>query len=202
MLSARKAVDNIIFLEAGNMKGLNKAVKIIMKILEVFHWVGAGLMAGVAICAGLNSDWLGRFIDVEGLKQGGELSVYGFEADVLTASGAISMKTLMLFAIGSILIFALVAMICRNIHLIVKRSESGSPFQEDNIRMIKEIGIFSIAIPVIGFIMSTIIRLVVGVDTAETSVSMGGFVMGIIMFCLMQFFAYGAELEKDVDGLL
>ena len=68
--------------------------------------------------------------------------------------------------------------------------------------MMKEIGIFSIAVPVIGFIMSIIVRLVTGVETAEISIDMGGIFMGIIVLCLTQYFVHGADLEKDVDGLL
>ena len=61
---------------------------------------------------------------------------------------------------------------------------------------------FAIAIPVIGFIMSVITRLVCGVDFAEISIDMGGISMGIIVLCFSQFFAHGVELENDVDGLL
>ena len=50
--------------------------------------------------------------------------------------------------------------------------------------------------------MSVVIRLVLGVDTVETSVAFDGFVMGLIVLCLTQFFAHGVELEKDVNGLL
>ena len=75
-------------------------------------------------------------------------------------------------------------------------------FQKDNVRMMREIGIFAIDIPVIGFIMSVITRLVCGVDFAEICVDMGGISMGIIVLCFSQFFAHGVKLENDVDGLL
>ena len=101
-----------------------------------------------------------------------------------------------------IIILAVMAMVFRNLYLIFKKSENGTPFQKDNIRMMKEIGIFSIAVPVIGFIMSIIVRLVTGVETAEISIDMGGIFMGIIVLCLTQYFIHGANLEKDVDGLL
>ena len=55
---------------------------------------------------------------------------------------------------------------------------------------------------VVGFIMSVIVRLVSGVETAEISIDMGGIFMGIIVLCVTRFFVHGAELEKDVDGLL
>ena len=184
------------------MKKLNKIVKVIAKILEVVHWVAAGLMAATAICSVAAPQWLGHFININDLGTGDELSVYGFEVALGNAVGEVNTATLLLFAIGSVIIFSLVAMIFRNIYLIIKKSESESPFNKDNIRMLKEIGIFSIAIPVIGLIMSTIIRLVVGVDAVEISVKMDGFVMGIIVICLTQFFVYAADLEKDVDGLL
>lgn len=184
------------------MKELNKVVRIIAKILEVSHWVAAGLMAAVAICSATASQYLGNLIDMNSVEKGAEISAYGFEVTVANSAGEINKTTLMLFAIGAVIIFALVAMIFRNIYLIIKRTESGSPFQKDNIRMLKEIGIFSIAIPIIGLIMSAIIRLAVGVDATEMSVNLDGFVMGIIVLCLMQYFTYGASLEKDVDGLL
>ena len=68
--------------------------------------------------------------------------------------------------------------------------------------MMREIGYFSIAVPVIGLIMSVFVRLVTGVETAEVSIDTTGIFMGIIVLCLTQFFIHGAELEKDVDGLL
>lgn len=50
--------------------------------------------------------------------------------------------------------------------------------------------------------MSAVIRLVIGPEAAEISVSQSGIFMGIIVLCLTQYFIYGAALEKDVDGLL
>ena len=73
---------------------------------------------------------------------------------------------------------------------------------EQDFRMMKEIGIFSIAVPVIGLVMSVVIRLVVGAEAAEISVSQSGFFMGVIVLCLTQFFIHGAQLEEDVEGLL
>ena len=83
-----------------------------------------------------------------------------------------------------------------------KKSEGNTPFQAENIRMLKEIGIFSISIPIVGLMMSIVCRLVLGVDVVETSVNVYGFTMGMVVFCLTQFFSHGVELEKDVDGIL
>ena len=81
-------------------------------------------------------------------------------------------------------------------------SATASEYIIPNIRMLKEIGIFSISVPIGGLMMSIIARIVLGVDDVETSVNMYGFTMGVIVLCLTQFFVRGAELEKDVEGLL
>ena len=68
--------------------------------------------------------------------------------------------------------------------------------------MFREIGIYSIAVPVVGFVMSVIARIFIGVEVAEIANSFEGVVIGIVGLCITQFFAHGIELEKDVDGLL
>lgn len=50
--------------------------------------------------------------------------------------------------------------------------------------------------------MSIVSRIVIGVEVAEISVSYSGFVIGIVVLCMTQFFARGIELQNDVDGLL
>ncbi|MBR6633520.1 MAG: DUF2975 domain-containing protein [Clostridia bacterium] len=185
------------------MKGINVLGKIITKILEVFHWVGAVLMASATVCSAVAPDWVKLFVSFDAKECcGANLEVYGFEVNVPVVNEAVDMTFFMLFGIGATVILAIMAMVFRNLHLIFKKSENGTPFQKDNVRMMKEIGIFSIAVPVIGFIMSVIIRLVTGVESAEISIDMGGILMGVIVLCLTQYFIHGAKLEKDVDGLL
>lgn len=184
------------------MKGVNKLAKIITKIFEIVHWVAVGLMAAVAICSAAALQWLKYFIDINAINRGEEISIYGFEAVLCNSAGEVNRTALLLFAVGAIIIFSLVAMVFRNLHLIIKKSEGTTPFQKDNIRMLKGIGIFSISVPIVSFIMSIILRLFIGVEAAEISLNLDGFTMGILVLCLTQFFAYGAELEKEVDGLL
>ena len=184
------------------MKSISKITKIITKIAEVAHWVGAGLMAAVAICSFAAPQWLGFFVDAAAAEKGEGLSVYGFEVIINASAGKPNMTAFCLFAVGSVLLLSLMAMVFRNLYLIVKKSEGSTPFQKDNVRMLKEIGIFAVSVPIVGLIMSIILRLAVGVDTVETSINLDGFFMGVLLLCLTQFFAYGAELEKDVDGLL
>lgn len=185
------------------MNGINKLGKVVTKILEIFHWVGVGLMIAATICSMASPSWVKYFVGFDAkVCCGAELKVYGFEVNAPVVDGNTDMLTFMLFGIGAIIILAVMAMVFRNLYLIFKKSENATPFQKDNIRMMREIGIFSITVPVIGFIMSVIIRLVTGVETAELSIDTAGIFMGIIILCLTQFFAHGLELEKDMDGLL
>ena len=185
------------------MKNVHKLGTVVTKILEVFHWVGTALMAAATVCAAVAPRWVGYFVGIDGKECcGANLEVYGFEVNAPMAGGSVDMTFLLLFGIGATLILAVMAMVFRNLYLIFKKSENASPFQKDNIRMMREIGIFAIAVPVIGFIMSIVVRLATGVETAEISIDMGGILMGIIVLCLTRFFVHGAELEKDVDGLL
>ena len=199
-LSNRK--DNPIFVRRNTtMKKLNTVTKIVAKILEVVHWLAAAFMAVAAICSAAGAGWLENLANANGM-QAENASVYGFDVNLLDASGKVNKTSLLLFALAAVLIFLLMAMVFRNIYLIIKNSVGTTPFQKDNVRMVREIGIFSIAIPVIGLIMSVIIRLAVGAETAEISVNLDGFVMGIVLLCLSQVFAYGVGIEEDVDGLL
>ena len=185
------------------MKRMNKLGMVITRIAEIFHWVGAALAAAAAVCSQTAPEWVRYFVGFDAKECcGANLAVYGFEVNAPVINGDADMTSFLIFCIGAVLILIVMAMVFRNLHLIFKRSANATPFQKDNIRMMREIGIFSIAVPVIGFIMSVIVRLVCGAETAEISIDTAGIFMGIIVLCLSQFFVRGAELEKDVDGLL
>ena len=185
------------------MKRINKLGKIITKVLEVFHWVGTILMAAATVCSVAAPNWVKYFVGFDAKECcGANLEVYGFEVNAPVVDGMIDTATFVVFGIGSMIIISLVAMVFRNLNQIFKKSENSTPFQKDNVRLIREIGIFTIAIPVIGLFVSIIARLVTGSEVAEISIDMSGILMGIIVLCLSQFFAHGVALENDVDGLL
>ncbi len=184
------------------MKGIFKLGMVITKILEVFHWVGTALMLGATVASVVKRDFIKYFVDFDAKECcGANLEVYGFEVNAPVVNGQVDVTTFTLFGVGAIIVLALMAMVFRNLNLIFKRSDK-TPFNKDNARMMKEIGIFSIAIPIVEFIMSIVIRLVLGVESAEISINTGGILMGIIVLCLTQYFVHGADLENDVDGLL
>lgn len=184
-------------------KFIARTAKIVTKIVEVFHWVGVVLMAAATVCSVVAPAWIGYFVGFDAKECcGAELAVYGFEINAPVNNGQVDMTAFLMFGISAVLILSLMAMIFRNLNLIIKKSEGTTPFQTDNVRMLREVGIFAISVPIVGFIMSVITRIVLGVDVAEISVSYSGFVIGIVVLCMTQFFAQGIELENDVDGLL
>lgn len=191
------------------MERLNKVALVVSKILEVFHWIGEAGMLAVLVCSLVAGDWLENIL-TDGVSENGTmLSTYGFELMAVNADGTVNMKAVMLFSIGAIMILGLMAMVFRNIYLIIKTAKGGTwfangstPFQKDIVRMVREIGIFYIAVPVVGLAMSVISRLMLGAETAEISMSLEGFVTGLIILCLSQIFSYGMQLQRDVDGLL
>ena len=185
------------------MKDINKLGTVIAKILEVFHWVGAALMSVATICSAVAPAWVKYIVGFDAKDCcGANLEVYGFDVNAPVVNGETDMVSFMLFGIGAVIILAVMAMVFRNLHLILKKSGDTTSFHDDTVRKMREIGLFTIAVPVIGLVMSVIIRLVIGVETVETSIGMGGIFMGIIILCLTQFFIHGAELEQDVDGLV
>ena len=183
------------------MKNMVKAGKVVTKVCEVFHWVGTAMLLAATICSLAAPAWVKYFVGVtarEGI--GAELNVYGFEILAPVVEGQMDMHAFFLFGVGAVIILALMAMVFRNLNLMMKKAEESTPFQPDNVRMCREIGIFTILVPVVGLVMSTVCRIVLG--AVETSVDLSGIFMGIIVLSLTQFFVYGMQLEKDVDGLL
>jgi len=184
------------------MNGIQKAAKIFTKIMEVGHWVAVGLMSAAGILAAVAPQWLKYVMDVESLAQETEVSAYGFAVNATDGAGHINYTTVVLFALGATVVFALMALAFRNLHLIIKRSEHATPFSDENINSLKWISRFSILVPLVGLVMSAVIHLVVGENAAEISLDQSGIVMGIIVLCLTQYFIHGAQLEKEVDGLV
>lgn len=188
-----------------NKNTLNKISMYIAKTAEIIHWIGAILAIALLVCAFAAKDIL------SGIVLGGntEISCYGFNISVLGNDGSFCVGAFVMFAIAAAVTLSLFAMVFRNAYLILKTAEGktwfakgSTPFQKDIVRMLKEIGIFLIAVPVTGLIISIIACAVIGSEAAEISVRFDGIIIGLLVLCLSNFFAYGSELQKDVDGLL
>lgn len=181
------------------MKKLNKATCVLAKLMEIAHWIGAvGMVVGLVLLFTMGE----KAVVMTPGQADVEAAAYGFEITLTNSVGTLNMTALQLFCIGGAILLSLMAMVFRNIYLIMKKSENATPFQKDNVRMVREIGIFLLSVPMVGLIMSIVARLVLGVDNVEASVGLDSFMVGLVVLCLSQFFAQGMELEADVDGLL
>lgn len=191
-------------------ESLFKCGMVVAKIGEVAHWIGVVTMIVVLIMCIFASSKFHALIDESMLLDANvdtELEIYGFELDCADKDGGVNIKAIAVFTVGALISLGLMAMVFRNIFLVLKsiigkNGVKSSPFAKDNVRMIREIGIFSISLPIIGQIMQCIAVLILGLENVEASVSLDGFVVGIIALCLTQIFAYGASLQSDVDGLV
>ncbi len=182
------------------MGKLDKGTRILAKLAEVAHWIGAVSMVValvLTLCMGL-----GAVSGVTPEDAGASLTAYGFEVVIVNGDGQVEMAALRCFCVGGAVILSLMAMVFRNIYLILKRSEHETPFQKDNVRMVREIGIFLIAVPAMGLVMNVVTGLVAGPELREISVRLDSFMVGLVVLCLSRFFARGVELEADAEGLV
>lgn len=177
------------------------------KILEVLFFVCAFVMVFAAVLSFSKTEDFGAFL----LKQvgNGTIATNGFEIMIQDSDGNLIPGAVRIFTFAGIFTMFFIGMIFRNIYLIIKTcegktwfSKGRTPFQKDVVRMVREIGIFSIMIPVFGFLMSLVAHLALGEDLCETSVQIVGIAMGLAMICFSRIFEYGAALEQEVEGLV
>lgn len=189
---------------------INKTLSVISKITEIIHWIGAGISALMVLISIIDKNFIVECINEEGADFA-TFDAYGFSVNALTQSGEINHIAVTVAFIGIMITFILMALIFRNLDIIMstisgkyKNAQSTSPFQKDVVKRVREMGIFAIAMPITGFIITAIVT---GVSLAngivsEVSVSLEGIIIGLICLCLSQIFSYGAQLEEEVDGLL
>lgn len=189
------------------MKTLNKATLFLSKFFEILYWLGALFSAALAITGIVAGNWLAGLLRqtmagaFDGIKVGG--------LELVVTGGEISISALILSAVAGIVIASLFAMIFRNVYLILKTSQGktwfsqgDTPFQKDIVRMLREIGIFLLSTCVVDLLWSIGLRFFIGVDNVELSIGLEKIILGMMVLCLTQFFDYGSQLQKDVDGLL
>ena len=186
---------------------LNKAVMIIAKIAEVFMWIGAALsLATTIVVAAGHPALMALFTDA---AEQSILATGGFSIVTAGLTGGQLTAAFIIFFVTMLITCVLLGMVFRNIYLAFKTaagktkfSEGETPFQPAIIRMVREIGIYCIAIPIVELVMSIIGTAVIGPDVAEISVTFGSIFVGLVVLCLAQFFAYGAQLQRDTEGLV
>lgn len=183
------------------MKNYSRPVSIISRIAEIILWIGAFMMICGFACS---------FIDPSAITQPmaevieGPTEIMGLSINNGFGDTAI-IRWIMVYTFFSLTLYA---MITRNIALISSRlaksaqfDEEHSPFNKDTVRMVREIGIFSILQCALSFLFSIALRTVSN-GVMETGASLNGLFLGIVVLYLSSIFAYGWKLQKDVNGLV
>lgn len=196
-------IESSILLKEVVMK---KFIPYMSKFLEVFFLLFTVGAIAFTVMSAVNPEYVYSILKL-GLDSA-EMNVLGFGVQIADASDvAMKFPMVVLFAI-SIPVSLNVVMIFRNIYLIyrtaegkTKFSKGNTPFQKDVVRMVREIGIFSIGIPVFQFIGSLIIKLF-SHGAIETNVIITSLIFGIVIVNISEFFSYGVKLEEEVEGLV
>lgn len=185
---------------------LYKTTSILAKIAEILHWCLAGVMFIGGFITLIHPSTILNLIKTT-ITNSTVLSCYGFEVAVTNSDGTLRTGMLILFTFGSTIVLTLMAMIFRNVYLILKTAKGktwfakgNTPFQNNIVRMFREIGIFFIAISVLSLI-SEIILNITGSEI-NTGFNYLSCFMGLVFLCISQFFNYGTRLEQDLDGLV
>lgn len=183
---------------------LPRLTLMVAKIAEVLHWCLVAAMLAVTLATIIRPEpvtqWVAEHSD-------GILSCYGFEIAVTGAGETVMPGIMIAFTLGSAVVLSLMAMIFRNVYLILRTAKGktwfakgNTPFQQNIVRMFREIGIFFIAVAVMSLVSEVIVNIVGG--ELNTGFNYMSCFMGLVFICISQFFNYGTRLEKDLDGLV
>lgn len=172
---------------------LLKAGKAITKIMEVFNYIGIALFTVMMVAVFVAPDWVNT----------GTLTISGMEITrpmENIENPALPMSLIFLSGVG---MTAVMALMFHRMHGIIVKAMEGTPFQPCTVKWMRQIGYCSIGIPFIGLVGGIIAQLIPAArDSIHVTLDLTGFVMGLLVLCLTHVFAYGLELQKDVDGLL
>lgn len=187
---------------------LTKATEILSLVFEFFFLAVAAAYFIATILHFAKPATVQNWVTAMAIETNNELKSAGFCVQVIR-NGEYLRPGVLAILISGILSNLCYTMIFRNVNLILRTmkgktwfAKGETPFQKDITRMVREIGIFLILIPVVQTIISAIFRPVIGMEIAEMSVDMSKIITGIVVLALSEIFAYGENLEKDVEGLV
>lgn len=187
---------------------LTKATEILSLVFEFFFLAVAAAYFIATILHFAKPATVQNWVTAMASETNNELKSAGFCVQVIR-NGEYLRPGVLAILISGILANLCYTMIFRNVNLILRTmkgktwfAKGETPFQKDITRMVREIGIFLILIPVVQTIISAIFRPVIGMEIAEMSVDMSKIITGIVVLALSEIFAYDENLEKDVEGLV
>ena len=179
---------------------LTKAAAVFCWLLEIIYCIGAaGMLLGLVLFALIPLAPDSQMFEV---MAGDEMTVQGFSIVISNSDGQIIRPSVLIFFSTAAVTLALMAWIFRSVNLILRTAQSKNPFQKENVRRIRKIGIFFLGIASVQLTASDLAVLFLGPEVAEIGVNMGSVVTGILMLCLAQAFTLGVQMQDDIDGLV
>lgn len=187
------------------MKQLPRFLQVLACIFQIVAWIFTaialiGLIATFAVPGNIEA-----FL-ASGAIAGQDFVINGFGTTVISGQTITLDIVRWIIACGAVTM-SLTAMIFRNLWLILKTlkgsdtfGEGNTPFTPDITRMVREIGIFFIAIPLTELIFSCLMHLACG--SVEPYVDVSGIMTGLVIWYLARIFGYGQQLQSDVEGLV
>lgn len=186
---------------------LGRISMILAKLIEVSFWIAAvGLLVAFIMALFFPGQIAnGNLASLSQPQE--ELTVLGLSAGMISYD-SLAHALCFLCPFGCISA-SLYAMIFRNIYLILRKvnasdgrafSSDNSPFQPDIIRMVREIGIFSILIPLTTLIGQVILRLFLPESNGNFDILQ--LVSGLAILYLSTIFQYGGHLQAEMDEVI
>ena len=191
------------------MADIYKITEVISKVLQILCAIAAvaTLIGGAVLIAVNDSDFVKDNSNLIGNDDDHIVDACGMIISTAFVPDDEQLKATGAAMIVCAVLYGLLMMVFRNIYLIVRTARGGTwfskgetPFQDDNIRMVREIGIFLIAMYIVQLVGTGIVHLVA--SHVESSTSMMVLFLGIIMICLSKIFEYGKGLEEAQEGLI
>lgn len=181
---------------------LRKITAVLAKIIEVVGYCGTVICLIAAVGLTLGKTQIAEAYENSTITAG-NITVQGttnYSSDWVNSVIA-SGNAAYVFIPFAIMVF-LTALIFRNVYQVFKASNTASPFSMENVKRIRNIGYYAIALPIVKVVSGVICFIVTKTGDGMFSVELSEVVFGLVALCLSQYFAYGAQLQKDVDGLL
>ena len=165
------------------------------RIMEIIAWVGVGatVVSGAVILA-MREQILKFFTESDNFR----FTTKGINPGTIEESNFFPVIVVLL--VFCLVCSALLALLFRNVNQIFRTTNTASPFDISNVKRIKQIGYIALSLPVCKIVANMVLGFISKDFTL--GIEAGEILFGLIILCLAQYFAYGASLEKDVEGLL
>lgn len=181
---------------------LKNVTAVLAKVIEVVSWFGAAMLIIMSVVLTVNRN-LVEEIYTSQVMESKSITINSASAATsnMIVEGVFKGDAAFIFSPYAV-VLVLTALIFMNVYNVFKKTNTASPFSVENVKRIRNIGYLAIAIPACKVVMALILMALMKFGECDLSISLSEVVFGLVALCLSQYFAYGVQLEKDVDGLL